>query len=99
MLILLLAVLAVGLHEAWSQKRGVPGWIVSIVASVVGGILAVSCGGMIIEMMLPHLHLERSLASSRHPMLYIASAGMTMLTLLGSWIALQIVNRFRQVFR
>ena len=37
MMIVFLAVLALGLYEAWSQKRGVLGWIVSVVASVVGG--------------------------------------------------------------
>ena len=95
LLILLLAMLAVGLHEAWSKKRGGLGWIVSIVASVVGGFAAASLAGMAMEMMLPRLRLEGSLASSRHPLLYISSVGLTILTLLGSWIALQIVNRFR----
>jgi uncharacterized membrane protein len=95
MLILLLAMLAVGLYEAWLKKRGALGWIVSIVASVIGGFLAVTFGGMAMEMILPRLHLEGSLMSSQHPLLYILSAGMAILTVLGSWITLQIVNRFR----
>jgi hypothetical protein len=95
MLVLFLAMLAVGIHEAWLKKRGALGWIVSIVASVIGGFLAASLGSTAMETMLPHLHLEGSLASSQHPLLYIFSAGMAILTVLGSWIALQIVNRLR----
>lgn len=95
LLISLLAMLALGLYEAWSQKRGVLGWIVSIVASFVGGSAGIIAGGMVMEVMIPYLNLEGSLAASRHPMRYVSSAGMILLTLLGSWIALQIVNRLR----
>ena len=95
LLILVLAMLAVGIHEAWSNNRGVPGWIVSIVASVAGGFLVVSIGSVIMEIVLSRLHMEGSLASSRHALLYVSFAGIMILTLLGSWIALQIVNRFR----
>ena len=67
----------------------------NIVASVIGGFVAVILGSMAMEMILPQLNLEGSLASSQHPLLYIFSAGMAILTVLGSWITLQIVNRFR----
>jgi uncharacterized membrane protein len=93
--IVFLTMFAVGLYEAWSKKRGVLGWIVNIVASVIGGFVAVILGSMAMEMILPHLQLEGSLASSGHPLLYISSAGMAILTVLGSWITLQIINRFR----
>jgi hypothetical protein len=95
LLMYFLAMLAVGIHEAWSNKRGVLGWIVSIVCSIIGGFLAVTFGGLVMEEIRPLLHLEGSLASSQHPMRYVASAGMMALTLLGSWIALQIANRHR----
>jgi len=94
-LIFFLAMLVVGLHEAWSNKRRVLGWIVSIVCSVIGGFLAVTFGGLVMEAILPLLELNGSLATSQHPMRYVLSAGMMVLTLLGSWTALQIVNRFR----
>jgi hypothetical protein len=94
-LILFLAILAVGVHEAWLKKRGVLGWIVNIVVAVIGGFVAVGLAGMAMETILPHLHLEGSLASSQHPLLYISLAAMAILTVLGSWITLQIVNRFR----
>jgi hypothetical protein len=67
----------------------------NIVASVIGGFVGASFGSMAMGMIIPHLHLEGSLASSQHPLLYISSAGMAILTVLGSWLALQIVNRFR----
>ena len=95
MLILFIVMLAVGIHEAWSKKRGVLGWIVNIVVAVIGGFVAAIFAGMAFETILPHLHLEGSLASSQHPLLYVLSAAMAILTVLGSWIPLQIVNRFR----
>lgn len=95
MLIFLLAMLAVGIHEAWSNKRGVLGWIVSIVAAVVGGFAAILAGGTVTEPLFAQLNLGGSLAGSGHPLLYVVSAGMMILTLAGSLAALWIVNRFR----
>ena len=89
------AALAGGIYEEWSKKRGVLGWIVSIVASLAGAILAASLGSMVMETILMHLNLEGSLAATRHPLLYVSLAGMMLLTLLGSWIALWTVNRLR----
>ena len=91
----LLAMLAVGMHEAWSTKRGVLGWIVSIILSLVGGFIAAGLGASAMDLILPHLHLQGSLASTRGPLLYVASTGMMLLTLLGSWLALSLANRFR----
>jgi hypothetical protein len=91
----LVAALAVGVHEAWSKKRGVLGWIVSIVTSLAGAFLAASLGSMVMETILMQLNLEEPLAATRHPLIYVSFAGMMLLTLLGSWIALWIVNRLR----
>ena len=33
-LVFLIAALAVGIHDAWSNKRGVRGWVVSIAAAL-----------------------------------------------------------------
>lgn len=90
-----LAMLAVGLHDAWSRQRGVLGWIVSIVCSVIGGLVAVTLGGLAMEAIIPLLNLNGSLAASQHPMRYVASGFMMALTLLGSWGVLQLVNRLR----
>ena len=91
----LVAALAVGIHEAWSNKRGVLGWIVSIVVALVGGLVGASLGSMVMEAILMQTNLEGSLAETRHPLLYVSLAGMMLLTLLGSWIALRIVDRMR----
>ena len=40
------AALAVGIHEAWINKRGVLGWIVSIVTAFVGTFVAAQIGGL-----------------------------------------------------
>jgi len=94
MLIMLIAMLAVGIHDAWTKKRGPLGWIASIVAAVIGGFVAASLVSLVMDMIRPHLHLNGSLASSQHPLLYIALAGMAILTVLGSWITLQIPGWF-----
>jgi hypothetical protein len=75
-------------------ERAVVGWIVSIAASVVGGFLGAVVGGMFLGTILSHLNLGGPLAASQHPMRYIGSAGMMLLALLGSSIALQIANRY-----
>ena len=95
MTIVFLAVLAVGLYEAWSQKRGVQGWIVNIVASVLGGLLGALVASTTLGTILSQLNLGVALAETDHPLRYIASAGMMLLALLGSWFALQSVNRYR----
>ena len=51
-LALLAAAPAVGIHEAWTKKRGVLGWIVNIVVSLVGAFLVAPLGGMVIVIML-----------------------------------------------
>ena len=71
------------------------GWIVSIVCSIIGGFLALALGSLVMEAILPLIKLDGPLATSQHPMRYISLAGMMALMLLGSWGALQIVNRFR----
>lgn len=90
-----LAMLAYGIYEAWSNKRGVLGWIVSIVGSFFGGIVAGLVGAEIMDLVLPHLHLDGPLATSQHPLRYILPAVMMLFMLSGSWVALRIVNRFR----
>jgi hypothetical protein len=94
----LVAALAVGIHEAWSKKRGVLGWIVSIVASLAGAFLAAILASMVMETILMRLNLEGPLMATRHPLIYVSFVGMMLLTLLGSWVALWIVNRLRDEF-
>ena len=85
---------AVGIYEAWAKKRGALGWIVSIVASVIGGtIVGIALGSAV-------MFLAGALAHQIGPnwaeleMLLGLLATITGL-MLGSWLALRIVNRFR----
>lgn len=100
-LVFFAAALAVGIHEAWTNKRGVLGWIVNIPVSLVGGFLAAEVGNLIFPLILMLanilglLNLGGSLAASGGPLLYVSLAAMMLLILLGSWIALQFVNRWR----
>lgn len=95
MLIFLIAAVSLGVYEAWSKRRGFLGWIVSIVAALVGAFVAAMLGGAIMDTVLPLLQLDGSLAETRHPFLYVGSAAMMILTLAGSWLVLQVVNRWR----
>jgi hypothetical protein len=95
MLVFVLVVLAVAIYEAWSNKRGAMGWIVNLFASIIGGLVAVALIGMGMEALLPHLHLEGSLASSQHPLKYVLVAAIAIVMVLGSWMPLWAVNRLR----
>ncbi|MCK1346322.1 hypothetical protein IVB25_20110 [Bradyrhizobium sp. 193] len=95
MLVFVLVMLAVAIYEAWSNERGAIGWIVNLLASAVGGLVAVALIGMAVEAMLPYLHLEGSLASSQHPLKYVLVAAIAICMVLGSWLPLLAVNRFR----
>jgi hypothetical protein len=94
-LALLAAAPAVGIHEAWTKKRGVLGWIVNIVVSFVGVFLVAPVGSMVIVMILSPFMDKPSLAATGGTVLSVALAGQMVVTLLGSWVALRIVNRWR----
>ena len=95
-LALIVAALAVGIHEAWTKKRGVIGWIVNIVVSFVGVFVAAPLGGMVIVMLLsPFMDGSSSLAKAGGLVMSVALAGGMLVTLLGAWGALWIVNRWR----
>ena len=90
------AALAVAIHEAWTKKRGVLGWIVNIVVSFVGVFLAAQLGGLIMVMMLsPFMGGASSLAAAGNSVMAVALAGTMVITLLGSWGALWVLNQWR----
>jgi hypothetical protein len=91
----LAAALVVGFHEAWTKRRGVLGWIVNTVVSFVGAFLFAPIGGMAIVMILSPFMDKPSLAATGGPVMYFALAGGMLVTLLGAWGALWIVNRWR----
>ena len=95
-LVFLAAALAVAVHEAWTNKRGVVGWLVNIVVSLIGAILAAQLGGIVMVMLLGLVaNVDGSLAKTGGPVMSVALVGAMVATILGSWGALQIVNRLR----
>ena len=90
------AALAVAIYDAWTKKRGVLGWIVNIVVSFVGVFVAAPLGGMVIVMLLsPFMDGSSSLAKAGGLVMSVALAGGMLVTLLGAWGALWVVNRWR----
>lgn len=88
--------LAVAIHEAWTRRRGALGWIVNIVLAFVGAFVAAPVGGMVMALLLgPFMNGGGSLAATGGPLFSVALAGSMVLTMLGSWGALWIVNRWR----
>ena len=91
-----LGALAIAIHEAWTKKRGVLGWIVNIVVAFTGAFLVAPAGGMVVTMLLsPFMGGSTSLAAAGGPVMHVALAGTMIVTLLGSWGALWVVNRWR----
>ncbi len=91
----LAAALAVGIHEAWTKKRGVLGWILSIVVSIAGALVAAQLGEFLLLPLLMLMDVRGSLAATGGFAMSVGLAAMMLLTLLGSWGALQLVNRWR----
>lgn len=91
----LVAAVAVGIQEAWSQKRGVLGWIVNVVVAFFGGIVGGLVGSMVLEAVPALASLAGSLAASGSVLLYVMLAAQMLFVLFGAWIALQLVNKLR----
>ena len=96
LLIAFLTMLAVGIYEAYSEKRGPLGWIVSIIAALIGGFIGIWLFGLTLESIMTQIHFQGKLATSHHPLRYVASASIPIFTVVGSWIVLQVANRFRK---
>jgi hypothetical protein len=95
-LAIFVAALAVGIHEAWTKKRGVLGWIVNIVVALVGVFVAAQLAGLVMVIILsPFMDGPSSFAAAGGPLMSVALAGQMVLTLLGVWGALWVVNRWR----
>lgn len=93
--VVFIAVLAVAIHEAWSHKRGVLGWLVNVPIALVGAYLAAELGGLVMGTLLMLVKFEGSLAQTQGPLLYASLILMVLFPLLGAWGGLQIANRFR----
>jgi hypothetical protein len=91
------AALAIAVHEAWTKKRSVLGWIVNIVVSFLGAFFAAQLGAPFVA--IPLLMLvgggSSSLAAAGGGVMSVALALMMVVTLTGSSGALWLVNRWR----
>ena len=67
----------------------------NFVVSLVGAFLFAPLGGMVIVMILSPFMDKPSLAATGGAVMYFALAGGMLVTLLGAWGALWIVNRWR----
>jgi hypothetical protein len=94
-LVMILAALAVGLHEAWTKKRGVFGWIVNLVVSFVGALVAAPIGGPLVALLVSPFMSGTSIAASGGGAMSLALMLMTGVVLAGAWAALWVVNRWR----
>ena len=65
-LVVFAATLAVGIHEAWTNGRGVLGWIVNIVVAVVGAFLVAPVAGMVMVMVVALLNPGRGKLARGH---------------------------------
>ena len=95
LLIGFLTMWSVGIYEAWSEKRGPLGWALSVFVAFIGGFIGISLFGMMLEKIMTLVHFEGQLASSDHPLRYVATVGMPVFTVLGAWLPLKIISRLR----
>ena len=95
MLLFLLAALAVGIYDAWSARRGLLGWIVSLVVALVGALIGAAAGAFALELAFTLIPPQGSLMQTGGPLLYLSINAQMLFTLLGAWLALGLVNRWR----
>lgn len=89
------AALAVGVHEAWTTRRGVFGWALNILIVLVATFFAAQAGGMLMVFVLAPFTDGSSLAAAGGIVMMLALIGAMGSTLLGSWGALQLLKRWR----
>ena len=92
----LTAGLAVGVHEAWTKRRGPLGWIVNLLVTFLGVLLAAPVGGTAVTILLSPFAAGRSLAAEGGVIMALALAGGMAAALASAWGALWLVNRWRK---
>lgn len=91
------AALAIAIHEAWTMKRGVIGWIVNIIVALLGAFFAAQVGGPVVAIPLLGLAGEgsSSLAAAGGGLMVAALALMMIVGIGGASGAVWLVNRRR----
>jgi hypothetical protein len=82
--------LAVGIYAGWG--RGPVGWTINVVLAVIGGMAGLWLISLALESAMNVVHFEGKLATSHHPLRYIADVAMPFFTVLGSWLPTAIVK-------
>ncbi len=90
------AALALGLREAWVNRRGPLGWAINMAASFFGALIGAQAGGIVVVMLIGAvMDIDGSLARTGGLAMSFALIGGLFATLAGAGVALWIVNRFR----
>ncbi len=94
--VLMLAVaVAVGGREAWLSRRGPLGWIVSLVVALLGGFVALTLAGGVIELLLESVGGGGSLMGGGGLALQGALAVLVLAAISGAGVALRLIRRWR----
>lgn len=94
-MLFLIAALAVGVYDAWIARRGVLGWMVSILVALIGGLIGAAAGAFALELAFTLVPPQGSLMQTRGPLPYLSLNAQMLFTLLGAWLAVGLVNKWR----
>lgn len=94
-LLFLIAALVVGVYDAWSARRGVLGWIVSILVALAGGLIGAAAGAFALELAFTLLPPQGALMKIGGPLLYLSINAQMLFTLFGAWLSVGLVNKWR----
>lgn len=93
---LLVGTLAVAIHEAWTARRGVIGWIVNILVAFLGAFIATQVVGTVIVLLLGAIGgVDGSLARNGGPLFTATLVAGMLAAIYGAWGAIKVVNRWR----
>jgi hypothetical protein len=90
-----LGAFVVAIHEAVVKRRGLLGWIVNIVVAFVAVFFTAQIAGIVVVAVLAPFMTGSSMAKTGGIVMSMGLALGMVVTLLGSWAALQLVNRWR----
>lgn len=88
-------VTAVGVHDAWTRRRGCLGWIVSIVVAHAAAILLAPISGMVVVLVLSPFMTASSLNETGGGVMAAGLAGGMAVTVLIAWGTLRFLDRWR----
>ncbi len=93
--LMLVVAAAVGVREAWRSRRGPLGWIVSLVVALLGGFVALTLAGGVIELLLDSFGGGGSLMGGGGLALQGALSALALAAISGAGVALRLIGRWR----